>query len=456
MKLQSIQALRGVAALLVVLMHLRVLEAKSIADNGLSEPGIIGGLFTNGYAGVDLFFVISGFIMVYVTRNTAPGARAAIEFLFARITRIYPVWWAFAGAVTLYMIAAYGLPADNADWANATGGQPAASYLLKSFLLIPQSEFPILNVGWTLIHEVYFYLVFTLLLLAPRGWLPALLAGWAVIVTAGALLGLSSHNATNLVTLIFHPMTLEFLLGAAAGLAVTNGLVWRSGLLTLLATLWLLIALGYQGEETVFLLEWGRVFWFGLPAALLVYAAAGLDFENRHIWLFPALAGALVMIALYLLTGADGTSSEEARRAATLLTVTVGGVAMLIIIWFGWLLGQGAPERLNRTRSFFRHLLNGAVKLGDWSFALYLSHLIVLSALRLVFGMLGRSDALAPLFRLGHPGLMDNLVFAVTGLVLTLLTSWLSYRMYEQPLTILFGRLRKTMFHRDQPQPAPA
>lgn len=456
MKLQSIQALRGFAALLVVMMHFGILEAKSIADNGLSEPGIIGGLFTNGYAGVDLFFVISGFIMVYVTRNMMPGPHAALEFLFARVTRIYPVWWAFAGAVTLYMVTAYGLPADTAGWAGATGGQPVFPYLVKSFLLIPQAEFPILNVGWTLIHEVYFYLVFTLLILLPRAWLPALLTGWGIIVTAGAMLGLSFHNATNLVTLAFHPMTLEFLLGAAAGLAVTNGLIWRSGLLFLLATLWLLIALGYQGEESAFLLEWGRVFWFGLPAALLVYAAAGLDVEQRHIWLFPALAGALVMITLYLLTGADGTSSEETRRAATLLTVTVGGIAMLVVIWFGWLLGQGAPDVLNRTRSFFRHLLNGAVKLGDWSFALYLSHLVVLSGLRKVFGILGQPDALAPFFRLGHPGVLDNVVFLVTGLVLTLVTSWLSYRFYEQPLTILFGRLRKALFRRGQSQPAPA
>jgi peptidoglycan/LPS O-acetylase OafA/YrhL len=140
-----------------------------------------------------------------------------------------------------------------------------------------------------------------------------------------------------------------------------------------------------------------------------------------------------------------------------MLTVTVGGVGMLIVIWFGWLMGQSVPDLLRQTRSFFRPLLTAAVKLGDWSFALYLCHLIVLSALRRIFAMLGQADSLAPIFRLGHPGPWDNIAYAVTGIALTLIASWLSYRMYESPLTILFGRLRRILFRRSRSeQPTPA
>jgi peptidoglycan/LPS O-acetylase OafA/YrhL len=456
MKLQSIQALRGVAALLVVLFHLRTLEMKSIADNGLTEPTWMGGLFTNGYAGVDLFFVISGFIMVFVTRNSRSGPKPAADFLFARVTRIYPVWWAFVAAMTIYMTTAYGMSGQSPGWLKATNGQPILPYLAKSFLLIPQPAFPILNVGWTLVHEVYFYLVFTLFMLAPRRFLPVCLGGWAALVIAGATLGYSSHIATTSLSLALHPMTLEFILGAFAGLAVVKGWIWRSGVMTLLATLWLLTSLGYQGAETPFLLQWGRVFWYGLPAALLVYGAAGLDIQRRQVWLFPALVSALVMIALYQMTGLDGSAPSEARHDATLLSVIVGGISMLVVIWFGWLLGQGAPDVLRRLQPFFRRLLAASAKLGDWSFSLYLCHLIVLSVLRSIFGLLGRVEMLAPLFRLGHPGLLDNVTFTLVGLVVTITASWISYRMYEQPVSELFGHLRKKLFRRDQTEPVPA
>lgn len=455
MKLQSIQALRGLAAMLVLIFHIHELEVLAIADNNLTERAWVGGLFTNGYAGVDLFFVISGFIMVYVTRNSVPGLRQAADFLFGRVTRIYPVWWAFAGCLTIYMFAAHGLSGQNAAWQKASFGQPMIPFLMKSFLLIPQPAFPILNVGWTLVHEVYFYIMFTLFMLAPRKWLPVLLGIWAALVTGGAMMGLSNPVAMGWVSLAVHPMTLEFILGAIAGLAITNGLVWRSGVLTLVASMLLLAGLCYQGQESKSLLLWTRVLWYGVPAALLVYAVAGLDLQARHTWLIPALFGWLVTIGLYQLTGLDGDSADTARRGATILTVTVGGIAILIVIWFGWLLGQAAPELLQRTRAFFRQVLDGAVKLGDWSFALYLCHLIVLSGLRVVFSLLGRSDALAPVFRLGHPGVLDNLAFATSGIVCTLLVSWLSYRMYEEPLTVLFGRLRKSLFRRGQPQPTP-
>jgi peptidoglycan/LPS O-acetylase OafA/YrhL len=138
-----------------------------------------------------------------------------------------------------------------------------------------------------------------------------------------------------------------------------------------------------------------------------------------------------------------------------LLSVTVGGIAMLVVIWFGWLLGQGAPELLLRLRSRLKPLLSIAVKLGDWSFSLYLCHLIVLSAVRKVFEVLGRSESLAPFFRLGHPGLLDNILYVVLGMAITITASWISYRMYEHPVSVLFGHLRKKLFRRDQTKPVP-
>ena len=452
MKLQSIQALRGLAALLVVFYHIRSLEIIGIAENGFTEQAWTGGVFTNGYAGVDLFFVISGFIMVFVTRDAGTGVKAAADFLFARATRIYPVWWGFAGFMAAYMIGVHGLSGMGKGWGAISRSEPLVPYLVKSFLLVPQPEFPILGVGWTLVHEMYFYAVFTVLMLLPRKLLPFMLGGWGALIVAGTFLGSAVVFAGSYRDLVFYPMTMEFILGALAGYAVTKGFRWHNGVVTLLAMLWLLAALCYQGLETAFTLEWGRVLWFGLPSALLVYGLGGVDLQRRTAWLLPAFAGLVVTVALYQMFGLHDASPDAARLSATILSVTVGAIAMMIVLWFGWLLGQGAPDALRTMQPVFRHLLAAAVRLGDWSFSLYLCHMIVLSPLRRVFGAAGRIDFLKPAFQLGHPGPLDNLVFLATGTLLCVVASAITYRLLERPCIVIFSKMRAAMFHRSRQQ----
>ncbi|KCZ87323.1 acyltransferase family protein [Hyphomonas johnsonii] len=448
MKLQSIQVLRGLAAFLVVIYHIRSLEGLGIAAHGGTELPFVGGLFTNGYAGVDLFFVISGFIMVYVTQGLQPGARASVDFLFARATRIYPVWWFFAGIMTAYMIVAHGLNAEAGGWAAISRTEPLIPYLLKSFALVPQPEMPILGVGWTLVHEMYFYLVFSLILLAPRRWWPGLLLVWGSAVVAGSVAGLSGAFANELPALAFYPMTMEFILGAVVGLVVTSGVAWRPGLVTLGATLWLLASLCYQGIETAATLQWGRVVWFGLPCAVLIYGFATLDLVQRLSWLVPAILGAICGGAVYQLYGLLDTSPDDLRLAGTILAVTVGAITMAITLWFGWLGGQAMPDRLLAIAPWFQRWGRRLARLGDWSFSLYLCHMLVLSLLRRVFHMLGNNFFIAPVFHLGNPGRLDNIAFLISGIVLSIVAAALAYRFIERPCIILFGRLRERLFHR--------
>ena len=63
MKLNSIQSLRAVAALLVMVYHTRAIELDAMLRNGLAEPALVSVIIENGYAGVDLFFVISGYLI---------------------------------------------------------------------------------------------------------------------------------------------------------------------------------------------------------------------------------------------------------------------------------------------------------------------------------------------------------------------------------------------------------
>lgn len=462
MKLQSIQVLRGMAALLVVFYHMNALEARSILQNGGVETPVLGGLISNGYAGVDLFFVISGFIMIYVTDTGRKGVGASLSFLFARITRIYPLWWFYAAIRAVYMLAIYGGAAVGPDGEHPISrSEPLFSYMVKSFLLIPQGEHPILGVGWTLVHEVYFYIVFAIIMLAPRKWWPVLFTIWGLAVVGGSFAGLSGSVATTLLSLATYPMTMEFILGAAAGMLVLSGRRWRPGLITLLATLALCGALFLQGAEDAFLLQWGRVLWFGVPCTLLVYGFASLDIADRLSWAVPTIAGGAVSIALFQLYGLTDESPATLTRSAAAVALSCGAITMAAIMWIGWLLGTQAPATLNRLTPALSSVWQRLARLGDWSYSLYLCHMIVLVGLIRSFEAIAgltTETPLASFFNLAGPGLLANILFAASGAVLTVTASRYSYEYIEKPMIRTFSKLRRRLFpaHSAKPKPTEA
>lgn len=283
LKLHSIQSLRAIAALLVVVFHLQAIELQTVAENGLVEATLGPLLAGGGYAGVDVFFVISGFIMVYVTGIVQPSPATSASFLFARLARIYPLWWLFAGLAVAYFYLTYGTPWDAVDMAASSPivQERPWQHVIHSVLLLPYDVLPVLSVGWTLVHEMHFYLVFAVLLLFPRRWLPVLLALWAGLVTAGAAAGFSAPMAGNYTELFFHPLSLEFIAGCYAAQLVTSGRRWRPGLLALCGALAFAVALVALPDPDASILLWGRVVGFGLPAAVLVYGLAALEAEER-------------------------------------------------------------------------------------------------------------------------------------------------------------------------------
>lgn len=127
-KIESIQVLRGLAALLVVCEHVRFLGF--------------------GAYGVDIFFAISGFIMMY---TTADGMNA---FLRKRFIRIVPLYWLVTTAIFAGFFVVPGLFQSR---------ELSPRLFLESLLFYPQTQNggePILPVGWTVEFEVFFYLVF--------------------------------------------------------------------------------------------------------------------------------------------------------------------------------------------------------------------------------------------------------------------------------------------------------
>jgi len=352
-RLTNIQALRGVAALFVLVFH--IFEWHRLAQIGNVSSGTFPNFMSKGFLGVDLFFVISGFIIVYVTRAKGEGVRTAKAFLISRATRIYPLWWFYAGLMALYFWAAYGLPVD---MARLEDGQGIVSYLLKSFLLFPQEGAPVLGLGWSLIHEMYFYVVFAVILLLPKKYLGLSLTVWGVCVILGASLGLAKPVATGFVTLIFSPLTLEFLAGACVGLFVCQGFYKYAKIAGCLGIIVFLVLISPWAGNLDNTLPYGRVILFTIPLSLWVYSGAVLDLTR----------------------------------------------------------GYKPPKSL--------------VSIGDWSYSLYLSHVLVLSAVKRSLEKFGVGFQ--------NVGPWDEGVFFALCLGLAVLVAALSYRYIERPLIRYF------------------
>ena len=363
-QLKSIQALRALAAVAVMVSHLYGVENKHTGGTPiLSEMALVG------VSGVDLFFVISGFIMVWIAGDADPGVRNAGKFMFARIMRIYPIWWLFAAAMSAYLFITYVVPWDAEGVAQMVIS--VCQHLLNSTLLIPHKALPVLQVGWTLIHEVYFYAMFAALLLLPQVYRVPALVVWAVIIVASISAQLTGFYADSLIALLLFPMTLEFLLGAAAA--------------------WLL-----KGTD-------GAFRWLALVIGLvwLAFAMVSVDFTE----------------ALY--------------SAPTQRTLFYGPAFALLVY------ALVAFEQKNRLAEFIPQSL---VRLGDWSYSLYLCHLLVISAVARLF---------YPQF--GSPGIIDNLVFLGLAVSAAILISALSFYIFESPVQNASRRLRDRWFGRTTP-----
>jgi len=358
-QLRSIQALRGLAALTVMFAHLHGVEARHSGE----EP-VLSVAWIAGVSGVDLFFVISGFIMVWVAGDTVPTRQNAAKFLFARIMRIYPLWWLFAAAMAAYFLLAYGTPwdAENLAASNVSG----AEHLIKSFLLIPHDTFPILPLGWTLMHEMYFYVVFALILLLPQQYRIRTCILWALIIMAAVSAQMTGFFANTFLNLILFPMTLEFLLGAGAAWMIKAG--WTQ-------YRWPALGLGLFG---------------------LVLACVNVDFHSTDS-LLP-----------------------------TVRTFAYGPAFALLIY---------AVVAIERSSEFGRYIPQFAVRLGDWSYSLYLCHLLVISAVARVF-----------FAHFGRAGIIDNIAFLFISIIASVAVSGLVHRLFERPILSVSKRARSAWF----------
>lgn len=202
-----VQALRGLAACGVVASHMIGFEGKYLAG-----AAMVPGFCRFGMVGVDVFFVLSGFIMTTMSLGKFGRPGEARRFLKRRFLRIYPIYWAWCMPILVLFLIRPGM-------VNSTHHRPN---VLRSFLLLPQQHLPLLLVAWTLVYEVFFYLLFAVGLRWLRETdLPGVLAGWAVVVIAGHRLLLPGRTEP-FISLAFSPLLLEFIMGCTVALCVAR------------------------------------------------------------------------------------------------------------------------------------------------------------------------------------------------------------------------------------------
>jgi len=319
----NVQSLRGIAALLVVLAHLLVVESKYSPDQ------FLGTWMSFGQVGVDLFFVISGFIMVHVANNMQRpkniNGTSSLEFLFARMSRVYPLYWLVSAAVFIAWLVRPDMVFSSFN------SEPD---IVKSFLLYPDTRDPLLAVGWTLIHEIGFYLVFALALLLKPKWLLPFLLVWAGIIGLGQYIGVNTHSPVS--ALLFSPLTYEFLAGALAGwvfhksgakFAVTSLLL---GLVLWAAALYVLISTGHNMTVS----HWGRAVHFALPATLTVYGLAGLKIDMPKCtqtlgdWSYSLYLTHVVSLTLFGRIWQTFASDSKWDNSLALVLMTIASIAV--------------------------------------------------------------------------------------------------------------------------------
>lgn len=208
--LNSIQALRALAAWLVVLHHYM-----QVAYNfQLTDPTSVA-LHRYGAIGVDLFFVISGFV-IYLS---ATGKKITpLTFSAHRLARVAPAYWVFTLATAVVVVLVPGM-------IPYTLFEPM--FFLKSLLFIPTQNptgigfFPMMTVGWTLNYEMAFYAVFLISMFSPQNLrIYALVLGIGLLYWVAPTLGGALEFYGN-------PIVFEFLLGVAIAWAYQRKWVYK-------------------------------------------------------------------------------------------------------------------------------------------------------------------------------------------------------------------------------------
>jgi exopolysaccharide production protein ExoZ len=306
--LYGIQILRGIAATSVVVHH--VLEESSVFDSIQRLPKL---LILIGASGVDLFFVISGFIMFYTSYKKFGKENAAQNFLIRRIIRIVPLYW----ICSIFLLC---LMATGKFYTHT----PVSLRSVLSSLFFFPTPHQIITAGWTLNYEMYFYLIFAVFLTVSR----RLLALCGICLALLVIILASSVIPDETIRYFFqNPISIEFCLGMLMALiycGFSSDLRFFSvagllGIIGLIAGTALSQSDGTEGlSPNIRFISWG------VPAALVVYAALGIrsihsSLEKFSLYLGDASYSIYLTHGFVMVSYAKLIKSEAIRESVPLI-----------------------------------------------------------------------------------------------------------------------------------------
>lgn len=248
-RLGWIEACRGIAATAVLIYH-----AVRHFDKNYGLP-LLGHIVQFGHAGVDLFFVISGFIILFVHYDDIGRPGRIKRYVERRLTRILPTYWvALAVTVVLILAGGHALPFRDVAWA---------------ILPVPINSEPIVEVAWTLQYEFVFYAMFAVLIMNRVVGIGIILAWLSVIMVMAAWTGTTSVPAA-----FYGEFNLEFFAGMVVAYRLRQGHVGRYKTI-FVAGLTMLVTAAVA-EDLHWIESYGMFtrLAYGLPCTLIVLGAA--------------------------------------------------------------------------------------------------------------------------------------------------------------------------------------
>lgn len=262
-RLRGIDTARGVAATAVVLYHC----ARHLARAHPAE--LLVALTRFGHAGVDLFFVLSGFIIFFIHRKDIGRPSRLAHYAARRFSRVMPTYWV---ALLLTVLAA------------SRHGLPSLKIIVLAITLCPTNAPPLLGVAWTLQYEIVFYVVFGVLILHRRlgAGLIAMWFAWIIVAWVGGL------SVPMVPRSVYGVCNLEFLFGMVAAAFLSGRTLRRPAVIGWSAALVLISAAAAEDLGVMNGYADLARLTYGLPAAFLITAIAEADRTGRvHVsaWL---------------------------------------------------------------------------------------------------------------------------------------------------------------------------
>jgi exopolysaccharide production protein ExoZ len=269
----QLQYIRAIAALLVVYFHAILQLEKLNPDAWITD-------YLFGKSGVDLFFVLSGFVM-WIT--TADKAQSVAEFWWKRVRRVVPLYWAATlAAATVAFVLPQILKSTQFD----------VPHILASLAFLPWLNpadpagdmiAPVIVPGWTLNYEMYFYFLFGLCILVPvRHRIAAITALIGSVFVVANLAPESTAARFYGDTVIF-----EFVAGVLLGRIYQTGISFSAPVIAMAVSFGFAVLL--YNDYRAFDLP--RLITIGLPAAFILFFATAIRIQDLKAWRWLRILG---------------------------------------------------------------------------------------------------------------------------------------------------------------------